>query len=782
MQHFSRTLLAASISTALLATQALANTSKPVSDSASLPPTDQCMMQEGAADNQAPIVIQADHLQAIGNDKAMYSGDVEVTQGAKRITAESITYHQNEQVAIAEGDVSFTDGQVMAHSARVTSNLENDTFELEDTRFHFLCDQGRGNAAYVAKIISRTGQPIYELEDGSLTSCPPGDNAWQMVAENIEIDQTEETATFYHSRFEVLDVPIFYMPYLTLPVGDTRKTGFLFPSISYGSNDGFELEVPFYWNIAPNYDLTFTTLYMSQRGVKFDNDFRYLTDGYGMGELKVEYMQHDKKYQRDDSRWGYQIKHDGIIDKQWLVNLDYSQVSDIDYFLDLPSDIGNREDGQLLQQGRVAYRSQFWDMSLMVRDFQILLTEDNQPYRLLPQLAFNYYSPLWDNTLRFDVRSQASHFDTNDADKPNAMRLHVEPGLILPLSNTWAEWTTEARAMATYYRQDLKDNAMLEHLYDETVNRFVPEFRSHLRLHLERPTTIFEGYTQTLEPQMQYLYVPDENQSRIFNYDTTLLQTDYYGLFRSRKYSSIDKIAPANQLSYGASTRFFDENYRERLNISFGQIYFIDTKTKLNQINDDASNYSSWAVEADFNYNDMIYYHGGVQYDIDLKAMQLANSTLEYRFDKGFVQGNYRYVTRDYIAATVSPVGGDWSRVTSDGISQAGIVAAYDMNPNWSFAGQYYYDLVEHIDLEWLASLRYQSDCWYIGLTYANQIVGWNDEVVGINHGNLDYESNVSVNFGIQGFATNSKAYTAAKELDSSDNAITYGRPFYLND
>ncbi len=135
---------------------------------------------------------------------------------------------------------------------------------------------------------------------------------------------------------------------------------------------------------------------------------------------------------------GLPVKHEGIINKQWLVNLDYSKVSDIDYFRDLSSDIGNREDGQLLQEGEVQYRSNFWDASLRVRDFQILLQDENQPYRLLPQLDLNYYTPLMGNYVNFDVKSQISRFDTDDTAKPDATRVHVEPGLTIPLSNSWA--------------------------------------------------------------------------------------------------------------------------------------------------------------------------------------------------------------------------------------------------------------------------------------------------------------------------------------------------------
>ncbi|CAE6879348.1 Together with LptE [Vibrio sp. B1REV9] len=788
MQHFSRTFLAASISTALLVptTQAEVNIQDSVQE---MPTTDQCLVTASGEEDalNAPVVVQADSLQAINGDKAQYSGNVEVTQGPKKITADSVTLHQQDNVVVAEGNVTFNDGQVKARSDRVTNDINQDTFSLENTDYQFLCQQGRGTAAYIA----RTGQSVYELEDGSITSCPQGDNSWRLVASGIDVDQDEETATLHHPRFEILDVPVFYVPYLTMPIGDTRKTGFLFPSLSYGSSDGLEVEVPFYWNIAPEYDMTLTTLYMQQRGTKLDADFRYLTDGWGQGEIKTEYMNSDKKYQ-DEARWGYQFKHDGIINKHWVVKADYSRVSDIDYFRDLSSDLGNREDGQLIQEGQVKYRSDFWDASLTVRDFQILLPDENKPYRLLPQFDLNYYTPLWGNYVNFDVKSQISRFEVEDTDRPNATRVHIEPGLTIPLSNTWATWTTEARVLSTYYSQDISNltDAKLKSQLDENVSRVIPEFRSHAQLYLERDTAFIEGYTQTLEPQIQYLYIPEEDQSNIYDYDTTQLQTDYYGLFRSRRYSGLDFIAAANQLSYGASTRFFDEDYKERLNISFGQIYYINKDTKFNKKSQDnasdssATNYSSWAIEADFNYNDYLFYHGGIQYDVDLGEMQLANSTLEYQYEGGFIQGNYRYVTLDYITNTVQnndDARTDWSRVTRKGISQAGIVTAYEFNPRWSASGQYYYDLNESNTLEWLASLRYQSDCWYIGFTYSNQLLGWDGNVIGSEDASPEYENNISVNFGIQGFATSERAATAAKELDGSDNAIKYGRPFYLN-
>ncbi|OQQ07082.1 LPS assembly protein LptD [Vibrio splendidus] len=776
MQSFSRTLLAASISTALYVSTTQAET---ITDSSvqEMPSIDQCLI-EPAAENetQLPAHVESDRLEAINGDKAIYSGDVVVTQGNKTILADNVTLHQQENIVVAEGNVNFSDGQIKSISDRATNNLTTDEMTLENTDYEFLCEPGRGDAVYIAK----TGKAVYEIEDGSITSCPIGDNAWRLRASSISVDQDEEQATFYNPRFEIQSVPVFYLPYLTVPVGDTRKTGFLYPTVSYGSSDGFEAEIPVYWNLAPNYDLETTFKYMQERGTQLNSKFRYLSD-FGSGSIESEYLPDDKKYSEKGDRWGAQLQHSGIFQQSWLFEVDYSKVSDIDYFTDLSSGIGNREDGQLLQEGRATYRSQNWDASVLVRDFQVLTTSNNLPYRLMPQLEYNYYAPEVMEYLDFDMISHVSLFDTDASGKPSATRVHVEPGITIPVGNTWGTWTTEARLLGTYYQQDLdgvdtgagSDYEGLE----ESVSRVIPEFRSHAGIVLERDTTIVGNYTQTLEPQVQYLYVPEEDQSDIGLYDTTLLQTDYYGLFRSRKYSGVDRIASANQISYGASSRFFDDEYRERLNISFGQIFYFDKDAKQtlsSEGSDNKTNYSSWAIEMDFNYDDYLFYHGGVQYDIDSSAMQLANSTLEYRFAGGYIQTNYRYVTEEYINETVDF---DVSSITRDGISQAGLLGAYQISPKWSTSAQYFYDLTTQEDLEWLARLNYKSDCWYIGFTYSNRLTN------NISDPNTtpEYENNFSVNFGIVGFGTNIGSDSGAIGESSSDNSLSYGRPFFLN-
>lgn len=780
MSCFSRTFLAASISAALFAPQIQAEAS--VDDNrAQLPNGEQCLVNQPEPTNpgQQPINVEADKLEAINGQKATYSGNVVVVQGKKRIAADNVTLHQQENVVVAEGNVQFSDGEIKTHSTKATNHLNTDEMTLENTRYQFLCEPGRGEAVYVSK----TGKAVYEIEDGSITSCPDGDNAWRMRASSIDVDQNEEIATFYNPRLEVQNVPVFYLPYLTVPIGDTRKTGFLYPTASYGSRNGYSFEVPIYWNLAPQYDLETTFNYMQKRGTQLNSVFRYLTD-FGAGQIKSEYLADDQLHTELGDRWAFQYEHNGIFQQAWKFEIDYSKVSDINYFSDLDSGVGNREDGQLIQEGRATYRSDSWDSALLVRDFQLLTdnpSSSNLPYRLMPQLTYNYYAPEAMKYLDLDLISHISRFETDAINKPSATRVHIEPGLKIPFSNTWGNWTTEARVLGTYYQQDLDKttDAKLE----ESVTRVIPEIRSVAGIVLERDTVLLDDYTQTLEPKIQYLYVPEKYQDNIGLYDSTELQTDYYGLFRSRKYSGVDRIESANQVSYGASTRFFDSNYKERLNIAFGQIFYLDSK--LNPSNDNSkdkeSSYSAWAVEMDFNFADYLFYHGGIQYDINGQAVQLGNSTLEYRFAGGYLQTNYRYVDKDYICSVRGCSSDGYSSLTKDGISQAGLLASYQLTRKWSASGQYYYDLTTDEALEWLANLTYTSDCWYVGFTYSNQLKSWNGNFVTDPYATPIYENNFSFNIGIIGFGTSIGAGSSMTGVDSAGNSLGYGRPFFLN-
>ena len=168
-------------------------------------------------------------------NEAVYQGDVVVTQGHKTITADTVTVNQADNSVLADGNVTMNDGQIKSKSNKVKSDLKGDRIEFHNTQYKLLCQTARGEAAYILK----DGQAIYSMEDGSLTTCPEGNKSWRVKASDIDIDNDEEEATFYNTRFEILDVPVFYWPYITVPIGDKRKTGFLYPTGGYDTKKWF---------------------------------------------------------------------------------------------------------------------------------------------------------------------------------------------------------------------------------------------------------------------------------------------------------------------------------------------------------------------------------------------------------------------------------------------------------------------------------------------------------------------------------------------------------------
>ncbi len=719
--------------------------------------------------NNLPVKITADSAEAINEKKITYKGDVIVKQGTRTIVADQASLKQPENVVTATGDVYLHDGGIEVDAKRITSNLDTQNSEMDDAIYNMTCQPGRGDATQIIKT-NVDGTQFYKMKDGTYTTCPAKDKSWRFSASSLERDGESPFADLYNARFEVLDVPVFYLPYLRVPVTDQRLTGFLYPSIGYGSRDGFELETPFYWNIAPNYDLTLTPKYMSNRGLQLDSQFRYLTE-LGQGSLKGEYLNSDKLYKDKGARWAFNWEHKGIYNQHWLFDIDYSKASDFQYFSDLDSDIGNREDNNLLQTADVSYRDTNWDSTLRVRDFQPL-TADGQgnQYRLMPQFDLNYYQQDLPYNLEFKVNSSVSRFDNDSKAKPTADRFYIAPSLVLPYATPWWTVTSEAKLMYTHYNQDARNSGLND--LKESVDRTIPEFRIHSGLYFERNTSILgEDYVQSLEPQIQYLYIKDVDQKDIYNpfdysgggYDSTRLQQDYYGLFSDRTYSGIDYIAPANQVTVGASTRYFDSNYKERFTLSLGQIFYINKPTA--EGNQDAQSYSATALETEFNLADSLFLKSSMQYDASDNDIQMASGAIEYRANGMYIQPNYRYVSNTYLDKYVKSPNKD-----NDGISQIGLSTGFPLYDNIYVKADYFQDLNVNKMIESQVGVTYRSACWMIGLNYNRYAKN------SLGNDFTEYDSNVSISFSLLGLQ-------GVKPFGSTDdgNALSYGNSFSLN-
>ncbi|MGV4014437.1 LPS assembly protein LptD [Citrobacter freundii] len=776
------TLLATMIASALYSHQGLA------ADLAS-----QCMLGVPSYDrplvqgetNELPVTINADNAKGNYPDDAVFTGNVDIAQGNSRLQADEVQLHQKQaegqpepiRTVDALGNVHYDDNQVILKGPKGWSNLNTKDTNIWEGDYQMVGRQGRGKA----DLMKQRGENRYTiLENGSFTSCLPGSDTWSVVGSEVIHDREEQVAEIWNARFKLGPVPVFYSPYLQLPVGDKRRSGFLIPNAKYSTNNYFEFYLPYYWNIAPNMDATITPHYMHRRGgIMWENEFRYLTQA-GAGLMEFDYLNSDKVYEdenpKDDNsrRWLFYWQHSGVMDQVWRFNVDYTKVSDTSYFNDFDNKYGSSTDGYATQKFSVGYAVQNFDATVSTKQFQVFDAQNSNSYSAQPQLDVNYYQ---NDVGPFDTRiyGQAVHFVNTNDNRPEATRLHLEPTINLPLSNNWGSINTELKLMATHYQQNniseyqsfarnnYRNNPTPDNLntlnaansLEESVNRVMPQFKVDGKLVFERDMEMLApGYTQTLEPRAQYLYVPYRNQSNIFNYDSSLLQADYSGLFRDRTYGGLDRIASANQVTTGVTSRVYDDAAVERFNISVGQIYyFTESRTGDDNIkweNDDKTGSLVWAGDTYWRISDRWGLRSGIQYDTRLDSVATSSSSIEYRRDENrMLQLNYRYASSEYIQATL-PSYYSTAQQYKNGISQVGAVASLPIADRWSIVGAYYFDTNVNKAADSMLGLQYNSCCYAIRFGYERKLNGWDN-----TQKHAIYDNTIGFNIELRGLSSN---------------------------
>ena len=735
--------------------------------------------------NELPVTINADHAKGNYPDDAVFTGNVDIAQGNSRLQADEVQLHQKQAEGLPEpvrtvdalGNVHYDDNQVILKGPKGWSNLNTKDTNIWEGDYQMVGRQGRGKA----DLMKQRGENRYTiLENGSFTSCLPGSNTWSVVGSEVIHDREEQVAEIWNARFKLGPVPVFYSPYLQLPVGDKRRSGFLIPNAKYSTNNYFEFYLPYYWNIAPNMDATITPHYMHRRGgIMWENEFRYLTQA-GAGLMEFDYLNSDKVYDdehpKDDNsrRWLFYWQHAGVMDQVWRFNVDYTKVSDTSYFNDFDNKYGSSTDGYATQKFSVGYAVQNFDATISTKQFQVFDAQNSNSYSAQPQLDVNYYQ---NDVGPFDTRiyGQAVHFVNTNDNRPEATRLHLEPTINLPLSNNWGSLNTEVKLLATHYQQsniseyqsfarnNYRNNPTQDNLntlnaansLEDSVNRVMPQFKIDGKMVFERDMAMLApGYTQTLEPRAQYLYVPYRDQSNIFNYDSSLLQSDYSGLFRDRTYGGLDRIASANQVTTGVTSHVYDDVAVERFNISVGQIYyFTESRTGDDNIkweNDDKTGSLVWAGDTYWRISDRWGLRSGIQYDTRLDSVATSSSSIEYRRDENrMLQLNYRYASSEYIQATL-PSYYSTAEQYKNGISQVGAVASFPIADRWSIVGAYYFDTNVNKEADSMLGLQYNSCCYAIRFGYERKLNGWDN-----TQQHAVYDNTIGFNIELRGLSSN---------------------------
>ena len=530
-----------------------------------------------AGDHRIHIDSDAAVLDADGN--AELHGRVSVRQDARSVTSDSVTYDEKTGRVAVKGGVDFADPKLRVRSSAGSYDIDG-AANFDQANFQLMDRNGRG----FARNIDVLADGKVKLTVVRYTSCPVGNEDWMLQASSISLDTRAEEGVARDVTMRFKDVPIFYTPYISFPLGDERKSGLLFPSFGHSGNNGFELELPYYFNLAPNYDLMLTPGMLSARGVQLAESFRYLTAG-SRGQLDATFLPNDSKFHADRSYLHFTDVTD--LKTGMRFDADIAGVSDSSYFEDFAVGSDQTSVTFLERRAEVLYYDDVWRVRGELQNFQTIdITVptscppgaalapaycDARPYSRVPRLEAAALWPILNSHFEFSLDGEAVNFLRKVG--PTGVRLNLSPEL--RWSSGGSGYFFEPAVGYDFTQYALKNAAAIGLGAPGTPTRALPYARVDAGLVFTRDAGRQGQRTQTLEPRIVYSYVPYRNQDDLPVFDTGLPDLNLTELFRTNRYVGEDRIGDANQVALALTTKLFDTGSgKQYLSASIGQIRY----------------------------------------------------------------------------------------------------------------------------------------------------------------------------------------------------------------
>ena len=547
-----------------------------------------------------------------------------------------------------------------------------------------------------AKTILFEGQDKKRLKDARYTTCEVGVDDWYIKTKELELNNFTESGVAKNAYIEIKGVPVLYTPWIGFSYSNQRKSGLLSPTYGTTSKNGLEISVPFYWNISPDMDATLTTRTLSKRGVQLQGEFRYLEEKFS-GIDSLEYLPSDN--QSGENRYYASLKHQHNLGSGWSAGYSLEKVSDDQYFSDLSTRIVTTSRINLPQQFNIDYANETWRFNGVAQKFQTL---DNlsYPYERLPQMTLTGSKYFGD--VNANLYTQLVAFDSNINDpvvKPTGSRLTLYPSISLPMNQSYGYITPKIGIHHTSYNLNNNPNN------PGSQQRTLPIASLDGGLFFDRDFKISNrAYTQTIEPRLFYVYIPNTKQTDIPIFDSSTSDLNFSTLFRENQYTGNDRINNANQLSLALTTRLIESDTGiQRLSASVGQrYYFADQKVTLNNTEIARENNTSdivvglttylktnWNVNAFWQYN--------------TTDSTSTRTTLASRFSPEPGKAlNLSYTYRQNTSSTNE----------SNGINQFDFSGQWPLGQGWYGIGRANYSIEDKHIIETLAGVEYNAGCW----------------------------------------------------------------------
>ncbi|WP_429244302.1 LPS-assembly protein LptD [Luteibacter sp. 621] len=620
------------------------------------------------------------------------TGGVRLQRADQVLQAEDVTYNADSTAYDAKGNVRYQEAGMLLRADRMTGTTTPNQGDADHVTYQLLQSRGNGVADH-AKVTDPTHG---RMRMATYSTCDVGKHQWEFRAKTVELNKDTGVGTAWNGTMRFKGVPFMYLPYFTFPLDDRRKSGFLYPTFGSSSHSGTYLTLPYYLNLAPNYDATITPSYYTERGAMLGVEFRYLQPRSN-GTFDITYLGHDRGPEdpefvqygdRDGSkqRWLAKIQNSTNLGDGFNLGVNINRASDNEYFRDFGNDLYSSSVGILTSSVYVSKGGKYWSASLGVDDYQNMdpgLPNYVEPYKRWPRATFNSEIPL-NSWLDVGIDSEAVAFRKSDrvpGVQPDGNRLDLAPYISADFGGPF--WFARPRLEYRYTGYQIENDYFKSNFPDRTPSRALPIASYDTGLIFDRATHLFgTDYTQTLEPRVYYLYVPYRNQDKLPTFDTNEMSFDFWQLFTTNRFAGADRQMDANNVTAALTTRLLDDNGVERVSAGVGQIrYLSDQKVQMPGV--PATDYSGsdyvaqfaiqlndkWRVNSSYQWNPNKKQSPYLDPDTGLTYFQghdtdLATVAFQRRIKgDGILNFSYRYrrnVMEQFDTSVVYPVSERW--------------------------------------------------------------------------------------------------------------------------
>jgi len=513
----------------------------------------------GDAAKQLPIIVQAHELRGRPDVETVAEGEAEFRRGGMVIRADRLSYDHPEDLATARGNVRISrDGNIYSGPELQLRVQRFEGFFLQPT--YFFSRTGAGGSAQRIDFIDDQRAVATGATYSSCPSDGSGDPAWILTTSKVKMDFEANEGIAEGAVLRFMGVPILGAPVLSFPLTDARKSGWLPPNFYPDNKSGFQISVPYYWNIAPNHDATITPGISTKRGLSLGTEFRYLEPHYS-GSANIDAMPNDGL--TGTSRHSFNWTHDASLVSNTNLSIRVLRVSDDDYWKDFPHFTTSLTPRLLLSDLQASKPIGDWTAYTRVMRWQVLQNAENPitaaPYERLPQIGARTVQRMGGGLeLGFEgeINRFANPVGTLAADlpRPTGIRVHTLASISRPwVTPGWSITPKLSLNAASYSLDQPLSNGL------SSASRVIPTFSIDSAWVFEREATWFgRDVRQTLEPRLFYVNTPYRDQSALPNFDSAGKDFNFESIYTENAFSGVDRVSDAHQVMAGLTTRLLD--------------------------------------------------------------------------------------------------------------------------------------------------------------------------------------------------------------------------------